>query len=116
METTKRITVTVEKQYAELLNSLPNKSIVVSNLIALLLSNADENDLMRIAYASSHSETLRQELKKILQRNIEIEMPTQTDKVKTSKTSKQTSKEKESKDKEAYSKKSISVESWESWW
>jgi restriction endonuclease len=107
METTKRITVTVEKKYVDLLNSLPNKSKVVSNLIALLFNNVNESDLMKIAYASSNNETLQQELKNILYRNIERVISVQTEKVE---------KIKSNKAKELAGKKSISAESWESWW
>jgi len=102
---TKKITITVEEQYTNLLGSLPNKSRIINNLLALLFSNVDEDDLMKIAYASSHNETLRKELQNILQRNMGIELPTQTDKVKSNKANKQ-------KEKEQMSKKNISFESW----
>jgi len=114
METTKRITVTVEKKYVDLLNSLPNKSKVVSNLIALLFNNVNESDLMKIAYASSHNESLRKEIKDILRRNLGIETSIQTDGVKSNKTNRQTTKE--TKEKEQITKATIQSEIWESWW
>jgi len=107
----KKITIVVEERYANLLKSLPNRSKIINNLLALLFSNVNESDLMRIAYASSHNESLHKELQNILQRNMVIELPTQTDKAKSNKNSKQTTKE--SKEKEPISKK---PESFDSWW
>jgi len=106
----KKLTVMVEERYINILGLLPNKSRVVNNLLALLFSDVDENDLMKIAYATSNSETLRKELKSILQRNMEVDISAQTDKSKTNKANKQISKE--LKEKEPTVKKSISFDSW----
>ena len=100
----------LEEQYANLLESLPNKSRIINNLLALLFSNVNENDLMKISYATSNNESLRKELQSILQRNMEIEQPTQINKAKSTKVSKQPIKE--PKEKEPIGKKSVSFESW----
>ena len=106
----KRTTIILEDRYANLLESLPNKSRIINNLLALLFINIDENDLMKISYASNKNENLRRELQSILQRNIGIETVKQTNKVKSNKTVKQAIKE--TKEKEPIGKKSISFESW----
>ena len=106
----KRTTIILEDRYANLLESLPNKSRIINNLLALLFINIDENDLMKISYASSKNENLRRELQSILQRNIGIEPLKQTNKVKSNKTVKQTLKE--TKEKESFDKSPISFESW----
>jgi len=106
----KRTTITLEERYANLLESLPNKSKIINNLLALLFINVNESELMRIAYASSHNESLYKELQNILQRNIGISLPKQTGKAKSNKNSKQTAKE--SKEKEPISKKPTSFDSW----
>jgi len=108
----KRTTIVLEDRYANLLESLPNKSRIINNLLALLFSNVNENDLMKISYASHNNESLYKELQSILQRNMGIETLTQTDKVKSSKTIKQTTKE--PKEKEPVGKKSSL--SYDSWW
>jgi len=107
---TKKMTIVVEEQYTNLLESLPNKSRIINNLLALLFSNVNESDLMRIAYVINNNESLRKELQNVLQRNMGIELPAQQDKVKSNKVSKQTIKE--SKEKEPISKKPMSFESW----
>jgi len=101
----------LEERYANLLEPLPNKSRIINNLLALLFSNVNENDLMKLSYVSHNNESLYKELQNILQRNIGIEPPKQTDKAKSNKNSKQTTKE--SKEKEPISKK---PESFDSWW
>jgi len=108
----KRTTIVLEERYATILESLPNKSRIINSLLALLFSDINENDLMRIAYASSYNESLRKELHNILQRNIGIEPLKQTDKAKSNRSNKQTIKE--SKEKEPVGKKS-SI-SYDSWW
>jgi len=109
----KRITITLEERYANLLESLPNKSKIINSLLALLFINVKENDLMKIAYASSNDESLYKELQNILQRNIGISLPKQTDKAKSNKAKKQTTKEpKELKEEESIGKKPMSFESW----
>jgi hypothetical protein len=106
----KKTTIVVEEQYANLLESLPNKSRIINTLLALLFSNVNENDLMKIAYASHHNESLRKELQNILQRNMGMQSSTQPNKTKSNKIGKQTIKE--TKEKEPIGKKSISFESW----
>jgi hypothetical protein len=110
----KRATFLIEEQHLKILKTLPNKSRILNNLLALLFTNLSEDDFMKIAYASSHNESLRKELKDILRRNLGIEVTTQTDEVKPSKTSRQTVKE--TKEKEPITKVSIPSEIWESWW
>lgn len=104
----KRTTIVLEERYAILLESLPNKSRIINNLLALLFENINEDDLMRISYASSHNEFLKQEFQNILRRNMKLETPTQTNKTKSNKIDKQTTKEKEPISK----KSSISYDSW----
>jgi len=106
----KRTTIVLEDRYANLLESLPNKSRIINNLLALLFSNVNENDLMKISYASNKNEHLRRELQSILQRNIDTETVKQTNKVKSNKTVKQTLKE--TKEKESVGKSPISFDSW----
>lgn len=109
--TVKRITITLEDRYANLLESLPNRSKIINNLLALLFINVNESDLMRISYASSNNESLYKELQNILQRNIGKEQPKQMDNAKSNKNNRQTAKE--SKEREPISKKpSISYDSW----
>jgi len=106
----KRTTIALEEQHANLLESLPNRSKIINNLLALLFSNVNEVDLMRIAYASSNNDFLRKELQNILQRNLGIEPIKHTDKAKSNKGSKHPIKE--TKEKEATTKKTMSFESW----
>ena len=107
----KRTTIVLEERYAILLESLPNKSRIINNLLALLFENINEDDLMRISYASNHNEFLRRELQNILHRNMRLETPIKTNKTKLNKIDKQTTKEKE-----PISKKPIPTENWENWW
>jgi len=106
----KRTTIVLEERYAILLESLPNKSRIINSLLAFLFNNITENDLMRISYASSNSESLHKELHNILQRNMGIQVSTNIEKTKSNRFNKQTTKE--TKEKEPISKKSISYDSW----
>jgi hypothetical protein len=110
----KRATFLIEEQYLKTLKALPNKSRILNNLLALLFTNLNEDDFMKIAYASSHNESLRKELKDILRRNLGIETSIQADVVKSSKANRQTTKE--TKEKEQITKIPISPKIWESWW
>ena len=110
----KRATFLIEERYLKTLKTLPNKSRILNNLLALLFTNLNEDDFMKIAYASSHNESLRKELKDILRRNLGIETSIQADVVKSNKTNRQTTKE--TKEKEQIAKIPISPEIWGSWW
>ena len=110
----KRATFLIEERYLNLLKILPNKSRILNNLLALLFTNLSEDDFMKIAYASSHDESLYKEIKDILRRNLGIETSTQADGVKSNKTNRQTTKE--TKEKEPITKATIPSEIWESWW
>jgi len=106
----KRISVTIEEQYANILETLPNKSRFINNLLASLFGNAKEDDLMKIVYVYNNTDSLRREIHSMLQRSLGIESYKHADKAKSSKSVKQTTKE--TKEKEQTIKTSIPIESW----